>query len=859
MILWAQIIILFHSNNKKIQYYVIIKLVKYMTENTITYDEIQISKLDVSVRMKNALQANGINNYQQLLDCSEEYIQNIRNVGTKTIEEIYKVKSLGDAIVNVIIPDEEPNFSDIEIVSKLELEVNNDFIEKMYDNITFRDYNVSNRLKNCLISNKINNIKEFLLTPITEIQNYKSLGSKSLNEAINIKMKLLDLNNIENSKELLYLFIKKITEEEEKSVVYIKNYLLVNTNYNVKDLYLKDLNDLKNENRIEFSMNGISIKKPTLNDYILSLDNDKYRSILSDRINGMTLQEIADKEGLTRERVRQISTKVLNNIYDIKENMYSDIFEKYNFTSNEFCKLYNESEITFNYLKLVFDSGEIDLYDGIGTNDFTDYQKKIICKLRNKIEFLGYIIDNNKSEIVRILSLEYARDGITLEKFAEIYNKYANNYAELNIEYSDDRSLEGMLSRQDNIIFDFGRKFRYIDISNYSIDNIKRLHNLLELEDGYYSTLVLYNNNIDLMNELNINNQYELHNLYKKKSDEFSEIRLDRTPNFSVGNIDKHDFTLSKINELAPIQVGDFLDIMEKEYGHKSNTFLSYISTEFSEYLNGNFIDSDIVEINDELILKLKEILVEPIYSFDVLKDILINNDFENIDDIITKTNLYKVGYKIRSSYIIDKNYDGVEDYFIKLSKKQDFIKNDNILKTSTYSVSIKRVEKSYDIVSISDKEFITISKLNKLGIYKEQINKFCNDVYESFKNSNYFSVYNVKNMIDDSWIEDNGFDDIFYECLVETIDGINYLRINNQKLYSFTDNQIDVDDIINEFMVNDSISIDDLIDNVYEKYGLNVQSDKFIYNTKDKFYSKELNKLYLDKECYYKEVYNYE
>ena len=55
-----------------------------MTENTITYDEIQISKLDVSVRMKNALQANGINNYQQLLDCSEEYIQNIRNVGTKT-------------------------------------------------------------------------------------------------------------------------------------------------------------------------------------------------------------------------------------------------------------------------------------------------------------------------------------------------------------------------------------------------------------------------------------------------------------------------------------------------------------------------------------------------------------------------------------------------------------------------------------------------------------------------------------------------------------------------------------------------------------------------------------------------------
>jgi hypothetical protein len=830
-----------------------------MTENRTVYDDIQISKLDVSVRMKNALQANGINNYQQLLNCSDEYIQNIRNIGAKTIEEICKIKSLGDEIIDIIIPDKEPIYSDFDIVSNLESKVNKNFIDKMYANITFKDYSVSNRLKNCLISNKINDIKDLLLTPIAKIQNFKNLGNKSLNETVNIKMKLLDLNNEENSKELLYLFIKKITEEEKKSVVYIKNYLIENTNYNVEKFYLKDLNNLKNENRIEISMNGISVKKPTLNDYILFLKNDKYRNILTDRINGMTLQEIADKEGLTRERVRQISTKVLNNIYDIKENMYSDIFKKYNFTSNEFCRLFNESEMTFNYLKLVFDPGKIDLYNGIETNDFTDYQKKIICKFRNKIEFLGYIIDNNKSEIVRILSLEYAREGITLEKFVEIYNKYVNSNTELNIEYSDDKSLEAMLNRQDNIIFDFGRKFRYIDINNYSSDNIRQLHNLLELEDGYYSTLVLYNNNIDLMKELNINNEYELHNLYKKKSDEFSEIRLDRTPNFSVGNVDKHDFTLSKINELAPIQVGDFLDIMEKEYGHKSNTFLSYISTEFGEYLNGNFIDSDIIEINDELILKLKEILVKPIYSFDALRDILNNNKFENIDNIITKTNLYKVGYKIRSSYIIDKNYDGVEDYFIDLSRKQDFIKNDNILKTSTYSVSIKRVEKSYDIVSVSDKEFITISKLNKLGIYKEQINKFCDDVYESFKNSNYFSIYNVKNMVDDSWIEDKGFDDIFYECLIETIDGVNYLRINNQKLYSFTYNQIEVDDIINEFMLNDSISIDDLIDNVYERYGLNVQSDKFIYNTKDKFYSKELNKLYLDKECYYKEVYDYE
>ena len=77
-------------------------------------------------------------------------------------------------------------------------------------------------------------------------------------------------------------------------------------------------------------------------------------------------------------------------------------------------------------------------------------------------------------------------------------------------------------------------------------------------------------------------------------------------------------------------------------------------------------------------------------------------------------------------------------------------------------------------------------------------------------------------------------------------------------KIYSFIEDNVEVDDIINEFMVDDSISVDELIDDIREKYGIDVSYDKLIYNN-DKFYSRELNKLYLNKECYYKEVYNYE
>lgn len=821
--------------------------------SVIDYSNIKIENLNISVRLKNVLLQNGIIYFNQLLECSNEIIKSFRNTGDKTLDEVINLKNNPQIVETLIQVEEEEDLSDFERVKSLEESVNNDFIDDMYSSFTFKDFNISMRLRRCLYLNKIITVPIFLKTPIKEIKTFSHLGKKLLDEVINIKIKLLDINDSENT---LYLFIKKITNDGPKSVVFIKNYLLQKTNYNIEK-FVDDLNKLKNDNKIELSMDGIKIKKISIIDYISSLDDEKRKNIMTMRLNGFTLEEIGVKEGVTRERIRQISNKFLITLPDVRESIYKDIYEKYNFNETEFCKIYNEPCQTYYFLKLAYDGGDIDLREGLETTDFNEYQKKFIRKLKNIVNVFGKDCNVSKLEIIRVLSEEFAKEGITFEDFTKIYNNFVKEHPDVDLEISDERSIEGMLGRQDNIVFDFGRKFRCIDLTHIDISMINKLKNAINLDNGYYSTLVIFNDNLDLMKELDLRTEYELHNFLKKNSSDFSEIRLDRMPNFSIGGIDKHDFTLNKINELAPISINDFLEIMEKNYGHKSNTFLAYVATEFSDFINGNFIDSDIIEIKDSLILDLRKIFTEPIYTLDLVKDILINNGYTNIDEIVTKTSMYKIGYKIRSSYILRKDYDSVEEYYIDLSKNCDFIPNENVLNSSTYNVSIKRVQKSYDIVSISDKEFITINKLKKLGITKETLNKFCNDVYTSFENITYFTIYNIKNTIDISWIEDNGFDDIFYECLVETIDNIKFLRINNQKIYSFIDDNVEIEDIINEFMSEESIYVDELIDNIKDKYGIDVSYDKLIYS--DKFYSRELNKLYLDKECYYKEVYNYE
>lgn len=825
-------------------------------ENKIDFDNIEIENLNISVRLKNVLLKNNIIYFSDLLKLSNEQIKKFKNIGVKSYEEVQYLKRNLSEIGKLIVSKEEKELSDFEKIQQLEKNIDKNFIDSNYSDLTYNDFNISIRLKNCLFLNKITSISSLLKTPIETIKNIPSLGNKSLQEVMNIKFKLLDINNFNNTKTILYLIIKKIANNDFKSVIYIKNYLVENTNYKIEFL-LEDLNELKGENKIEISTNGIKVKKISIEDCIKCIEDENKKNIMTMRLNGATLDEIGTKEGVTRERIRQITTKFLMALPDVNESKYRDIYEKYDLKESEFCKIFNESKTTYYYLKLTYEQGKKNIIEGLDTTDFSEYQKSIIRELRNLILVNDECCQCSKVDVIKILSKKFAKEGMTFENITDKYNEFVNKNKKLKLDYADSRSVEGILGRMENIILDFGRKFRYLDFSILDKVTVENLKNIVDLEAGYYSTLVLFNNNSDLMKELDIRSEYELHSLLKKNQHLFLNLNFDRMPNFSIGEITKYDFTLNKIYEMSPISVGEFLEFLETNYGHKQNTFQSYLLVKFKKFIDGEFINSGVSMINDELIEKLKITFTEPLYSLDLVKEILKQNGYNKIEEIVTKKTLYKIGYKIRSSYIIKKEYDSVEEYYTELSKTTDFIPNENIIDNSTYHITIKRVAKKYDIVSISNNEFITSKKLNELGVSKEMMNKFCEDVYKLFKKEKFFTIYNIKNKIDVSWIENIGFDDIFYECLIETIDNLRYLKVNCQKVYSFKEETIKLKNIIEEFMTVKGVYVDDLIDSIRNKYGINISSDKLIYN--EYFYSKELNKLYLNKENYYKEVYNYE
>ena len=116
--------------------------------------------------------------------------------------------------------------------------------------------------------------------------------------------------------------------------------------------------------------------------------------------------------------------------------------------------------------------------------------------------------------------------------------------------------------------------------------------------------------------------------------------------------------------------------------------------------------------------------------------------------------------------------------------------------------------------------------------------------------------------MIEINKLDDFGFDDIFFENIIGNIDGNTCAKVSNNKIFSFVNNSFDSKKFITDNIGSRiSVTMDDLQNELLEKYGINVTQDRIknaIIDT-DMYYSDAFNKIYQNKEYYYEEVFSYE
>lgn len=663
----------------------------------------------------------------------------------------------------------------------------------------------------------------------------------------------------ELSKEILFTIIKKnikskeISIEELKKIVEGKRYKLEN--------FEKLFNELLNENKIVFENNGYRAAYPKLIEELekLKKDEKKYDMVIK-KLSGATLEQIGKEYNLTRERIRQILSKEMKKIQHVEEDKFSEYIENYDFKENLFCKLFNQDKYIYYFLREKYKKGERSPSELLDSNTLTSEQIEI---LRKEYNVIRYNDENIVVETIPIIMsyLKQADKRVEFEDVIYNYNKVIKDY-NLNLEplkESDFRNIDSRLTRTNFILNTIGKSYRYYNCDDIESEDIEELKRMFDIEPGVYSSEFFYNNNSLLMKKLDIRDEYELHNLCKKVLGKFDEnINYSRMPDIFIKCNNKLQFVEEQIQELAPINLDEFVNYMYKNYGHKMSSFKAYIINNFSQYIN---IDTLICEgqlFSEEQNKVMTELLTEDIYSTATIKRIL--TDYFDVEDfkLLNSLNLSKLGYRLRGNYIMKSNIVSLENYLRDIILNSDYYEISPEMRKigSTFSSYLYKFIYDKILFKISDEKYITIKKLNEIGITIEDIDDFTEKIEKVIPENEYFNLYTLNTDFNNK-ILDNKFPDCFYENLIMIIPEVKSFRMKNNTLFIKTNNSATREKFINSFIKNSKIYVKEISKQIKETFNIEVE-DYYIrqfINRKKYYLDSSTDCIYESREKYEEEI----
>lgn len=626
------------------------------------------------------------------------------------------------------------------------------------------------------------------------------------------------------------------------------------------NIFQSILSELYEEGK--FNYNSIGIQKATIKlmDY---LDSDfKDKEIFMERISGKALAEIAKVYGYSRQGIYNIESRVIRRMPEFEEDIrYRDLFQLYNFEPDLFLLIFNEPPEVYNYLNYKYDKGGKSLLTDFDKDLFSDEQYQKVLQYHNQfINSNGELTTYSKSTIFDEVVSRYATDFVQNEDLIDRYNEYVQKNNIPDSFLVDESSIRGLSDRSDMVIRDRNLYYRFYDFETISDFVKEELKNLLQLDIGFYSMRKVFAENKELMNEIDIRSENELHNLYKRLI-KIENVTYRRMPEFSVGDMNKKEFILRVITELSPIQLTDLLEFIEENYGLRKDSLSSFITSELSEYMHDNILKVDYLQLSNEELGRMASLLKEPIYTFEQVQKKGAEIDPNFAEKFINNMNLSKLGYTLRSNYILRNDYPNVDRYFNQMILSRDYFTNDHspLYNSQSFNRVVTMLEKNFELVKVEKDMYITSKKLREVEITTEDFLSYRKAILEVVDDDKYFTLYSLREMGFVHPLEDLGFEDIFYERLIWAFDGISTARIDSGYIFSITENIISQRDFIySEISKRRIVDLYDLLEEINSEYDVKLEEYKVLSLIKDTeiYYSKELYKFYIDIDDYYEEVY---
>ena len=618
-----------------------------------------------------------------------------------------------------------------------------------------------------------------------------------------------------------------------------------------------------------------------INGSLLDLDN---KEIMLERFKGVSLEEIGKQLNLTRERVRQKYSKSIDKLrveiygkYGSKlfdEDYYAYLYSNYEVTKELWLDFLGVSDATFGYLTNSLSKGTQTIENALNdSNVDLNLKFKIQDYLnRNKIMIDGNFIENQRAYIEDYALAKLCREETTYDNFAELYNALLKENGidfDEKIYYTDEvrRTRGNRLTDSKLCLWKQGEKLRYYDIVGQDYTELFETINLSQFSNIEISTLKFFEDFPELMEKYDIRDQYELHNLLKKIIDvkDYNDISFGRQPTIRFGEFDRDRAMYDILEAVSPVTTEDLVEYIHMEYGYdRATTAASYLKS-LNQYYHKGVYSIDFKKIPDDRIEFFKEALTEEFYYISEIKK-LYKELFEGADaEDINPLSLKSLGFTVLGTYAI-QNFGTAEAYFTHVLTKDDVydisVYNKKFANTKSYYCVSRDLRMNYDILLFEPDRAITMNRLNKLGISKEDIKVFCDEVEAFADSDSYFTMHSLRDDGFTSKLDDLGFDDYFYAMLLaadprylwQRVFGEIVLSVKSRSLENIISTKSFLLSVLSEY---DSVDIDDFIDDCTEKYGVRIPERyevmEAISNT-DFYYDRIMDKLYKNKSVYYEE-----
>mgnify|MGYP002769012563 CR=1 FL=1 len=848
-------------------------------------NDFPIEELNMTVWANHVLRRKNLVLFSQVVNLTLNDLLNFRGIGHSTAEEIF------DAVQQARSP-----FLSGEPLPTAESES---------DAPTLHSLTMSNRAHNTLKRLGISTTDQFLAMTESDIRSMKGCGKETAQELIYLSKKMAGCTTVLSPAEKQFLqviadavdiwphtlmlsaeavkkqnrgisldsLLENIFSEPEyfsalkncvmNRIKQVSNGMGISSLFEAK-LYpfadsiaaLNAVQALEEEGKISVDKDFITYIAPSLADVLTARPDCTEKQHFMQKLQGRTLQEIADGYQLTRERVRQKIKKYISSLPVVSEDKYAYLFTVYDISKEDFTRYIDKDPTVVEYLRIRYNRNNelLPLSQGLGDEKIPMHMRKQMERAlyKNHITVDGVLLQKNRASFVPFTVRRYAQDAIAVSDYFDRYNEFVTKLGLQNdsgVTIESTGSYINRLASARYVLWSNRQHFRYYDMDGLDFTDFLQELDLTQYKDVEITTLKIWREHPDLMRQYDIRDEYELHNLLRKilSPEQIREwqIEFSKMPTIIFGKADRDMQVLEQLMLYAPISAEELGQRYEEAYGVKAATAIGTYFKSISTYYHEGVYRIDSKDLTYEQYQQMRSLMVEDFYLIDDVKRIYRRIYPEAPASDISPYTLKVLGFNVYTNYIIRDTFSSARNYYQTTYFSQDIFDagsmRSEVFNSPTFSVELHKCLNDRELTAYEPKKYINIRRLEQIGITKTTLEDYCNQVYKFAleKDVDFFTITTLHKLGFSHELDDAGFDDYFYaSVLMVDRRHFDYCRMSRQCCFFLagTHSSVTRSTLIESVVQREEkMEIEDLILYLEKNYGIHTDRDdvkQYISNT---------------------------